>query len=132
MNKAQVHNLMSECNVYLSLHRSEGFGLGPAEAMTLGKIVIATDYGGTRDFVNPQTGFPVQFELIPVGLKDYVYPENQVWAEPDTDHAASILQYVYQNYDEACKIAEYGRESLNKTHSVEAVSKLIRDCSVSW
>lgn len=132
MDKELINKLIIECNIYLSLHRSEGFGFGPAEALAHGKIVIATDYGGTKDFINPQTGFPVKFKLTPVGSQDYFYPENQVWADPDINHAASILDFVYHNYDEACKIAEQGRESLNKTHSVKAVSKLIKDYSVNW
>lgn len=130
LDKEQIHRLMLECNAFISLHRSEGFGFGPAEAMALGKIVIATDYGGTKDFVNPKTGFPIKFKLAPVGQQDYPHPDNQAWAEPDINYAASILQFIYQNYDEACKIAEYGRESLYKTHSVGAVSNLISHLSV--
>jgi len=132
VNKEQVNSLLSECNVYISLHRSEGFGFGPAEAMALGKIVIATDYGGTKDFVDSKTGFPIQFNLIPVGPQDYHYPENQVWAEPDIEDAAHVLQYIYLNYDAACKVAENGRERLAQTHSIEAVSKLIKKFSASW
>jgi glycosyltransferase involved in cell wall biosynthesis len=132
MNKEQIQRLISECNVFISLHRSEGFGFGPAEAMSLGKIVIATDYGGTKDFVNPETGFPIQYKLTPVGQQDYFHYENQVWADPDIDHAASVLQFIYQNYDQACKIAEDGRNSLCKTHSVDAVSKLIKFYSPSF
>ncbi|WP_144876215.1 glycosyltransferase, partial [Hyella patelloides] len=58
--------LMNCCNCYISLHRSEGFGYTPAEAMLLEKPVIATDYSGTKDFINQGTGFPVNYQLIPV------------------------------------------------------------------
>ena len=51
--------LISSCDAYISLHRSEGFGLGMAEAMNFGRIVIATDYSGSADFLTPETGFPI-------------------------------------------------------------------------
>jgi glycosyltransferase involved in cell wall biosynthesis len=44
--------LMDACDCYVSLHRSEGFGLSMAEAMALGKPVIATAYSGNLDFMD--------------------------------------------------------------------------------
>src|SRR5262249_31339872 len=40
------NRLIMSCDAYASLHRSEGFGITLAEAMLLGKPVIATGYSG--------------------------------------------------------------------------------------
>ncbi|HSZ36690.1 MAG TPA: glycosyltransferase family 4 protein, partial [Acidimicrobiales bacterium] len=56
-------NLFNACDVYVSLHRSEGFGLGMAEAMALGKPVIATWYSGNCDFMTPVNSCPVGYRL---------------------------------------------------------------------
>ena len=50
--------LMQSCDVFISLHRSEGFGFGAAEALAAGKAVVATDYAGTTDFITADTGYP--------------------------------------------------------------------------
>ena len=86
---------MRDHDVFLSLHRSEGFGLGCAEALAVGNIVVSTDYGGTRDFISEETGFPVDWKRVDVGEGEYVEAEEATWAEPSIDHAAHRLREVY-------------------------------------
>jgi len=83
---------LSDC--FLSLHRSEGFGRGPAEAMLLGKPVITTAYSGTADFATPETALLVDYELVPVGEQEYPGARGQVWAEPDIDGAAAAIRRI--------------------------------------
>ena len=68
------------CDCFLSLHRSEGFGRGPAEAMFFGKPVIATGWSGNMDYMAPGTAFPVRYRLLPVGRGAYPFADGQVWA----------------------------------------------------
>jgi len=63
LNRDEMNFLSDACNVYLSMHRSEGFGFGPAEALAAEKIVVSTDYGGTCDFITKKTGYPIDFKL---------------------------------------------------------------------
>ena len=74
---------MRSCDCFVSPHRSEGFGLLIAEAMMLGRPVIATDYGATAELLTPATGFPVAFRMVPVGEGDYPFAKGQSWADPD-------------------------------------------------
>lgn len=96
MSRADVHGLIQTCDCYMSLHRSEGFGFGMAEAMFYGKPVVATRYSGNADFLTPETGFPVDFRLRPVGEDEYVWVHGQVWAEPDMGSAVDALRTVYR------------------------------------
>src|SRR3546814_5890465 len=64
-----------------SLHRSEGFGRGLAEAMYLGKPVIATRYSGNLDFMDERTAYLVDHELVPVQTGEYPFAEGQHWAD---------------------------------------------------
>ena len=125
LDRIQVDELISQCNVYLSMHRSEGFGFGPAEAMARGKIVIATDYGGTTDFVNHSTGFPVAYKVVPVKPGEYCGGDNQLWADPLLDSAASCLRDVYEHYDLALQKAINGRDWLTKNNSFPVVGRLL-------
>ena len=92
MDKIELLSYMSECDCYISLHRSEGLGLGPLEAMLLGKPVIITNYSGNTDYAKPDNSCLVDYTLIPVQEGQYLFHENQVWADPDIEHAASHMQ----------------------------------------
>jgi hypothetical protein len=63
MTSAELTGLLASCDCYISLHRSEGFGYGPADAMGLGKPVITTAYSGVTDFCNSETALPIDYEL---------------------------------------------------------------------
>ena len=105
LSRIEVDVLADASNIYLSMHRSEGFGFGPAEALASEKIVVSTDYGGSRDFINSNTGYPVDYKLIPVKPGDYPYWENQLWAEPMIDSAVHALRDIYDHYDGALERA---------------------------
>jgi glycosyltransferase involved in cell wall biosynthesis len=91
-DRGQVTALMRACDCFVSLHRSEGFGLGPAEALALGKPVIATDWSSTTDFVHREHACPVGYRLVPVGKDVGPYEAWQQWAEPDLDEAAEWMR----------------------------------------
>jgi glycosyltransferase involved in cell wall biosynthesis len=110
---------LSDC--FLSLHRSEGFGRGPAEAMLLGKPVIATDYSGTRDFATPETALLVDYRLVPVGAEEYPGAEGQVWAEVDLDHAASAMRRLVADPSLARRLGQAGRERIGRSYDPPAV-----------
>lgn len=88
----------------LSLHRSEGFGLVPAEAMSLGRVVIATDWSGTTDFLDASCGVPVPYTLIPAHDPRGVFmAPGAVWADADVAHAAAALRALAAS-PERCRV----------------------------
>lgn len=95
MSSSEVKNLLRCSDCFVSLHRSEGYGFGVAEAMALGKPAIATAYSGNMDFMTADTSLPVGYRLIPVLEGEYPHHHGQHWAEPDQDQAvAYMLQLV--------------------------------------
>ena len=97
LDRVRVAALMRSCDCFVSLHRSEGFGLGPAEAMALGKPVIATDWSSTADFVRREHACPVGYRLVPVGKDVGPYEAWQQWADPDLDEAAEWMRRLAQH-----------------------------------
>ena len=79
---------MAGCDCYVSLHRSEGFGLTIAECMALGKPVIATAFSAPTDFMTEENSYPVPYELTRVGADCEIYPAEGTWADPDVAAAA--------------------------------------------
>ncbi|HRE49459.1 MAG TPA: glycosyltransferase, partial [Aggregatilineales bacterium] len=119
---------LSDC--YLSLHRAEGFGLGMAEAMGVGVPVIGTGYSGSMDFLTAETGFPIRYRLRPIHEDDHRYqphlhtlypPGDSQWAEPDLDHAAECLRFLYMNRSTARAQTERGQRLIETEYSPAAV-----------
>lgn len=123
----EVHALISVCDCYVALHRSEGFGLGMAEAMSLGVPVVATGYSGNADFTTEATAYPVRYTLVPVPKTDFVYDEpGQEWADPDVGHAASRMVEVRSDPGRAAKVAR-ARDFIRARYDVTAVAEIYRE-----
>jgi glycosyltransferase involved in cell wall biosynthesis len=101
LDRAAMDALIAKCDALVSLHRSEGFGFGPVEAIIAGKAVVATDYSGTRDFIAQTTGYPVDYDLVPVRPGEYPGAEKQEWADPRIESAAMALRSIYDHPDDA-------------------------------
>ncbi|MEO7934889.1 MAG: glycosyltransferase [Dokdonella sp.] len=91
LDRSEMWALQACCDCYLSLHRSEGLGLGMAECMLLGKPVVATAYSGNLAFMDVKNSCLVDYSLIPVKEGEYPAWQDQHWAEPDLDQAAAYL-----------------------------------------
>lgn len=92
MTQGEVHALTACADIVLSLHRSEGFGLVPAEAMLLGRPVVATGWSGNMDFMDADSAVLVPFALVPArDPRGVLEAPGAVWAEPDVAAAADAL-----------------------------------------
>ena len=100
-SREEIDGLLTNCDALVSLHRSEGFGLPCAEAMALGKPVIATGYSGTVDFLSEATGFPVPYRLVELSQAIGPYEKGAIWAEPDLDAAALAMRRVFEDREES-------------------------------
>jgi glycosyltransferase involved in cell wall biosynthesis len=127
LQREQIDALLSLADCYVSLHRSEGFGFGMAEAMTLGKPVIGTDYSGNTDFLSETTGFPVSYRLTAVAPGAYPDHEHQVWAEPDLEQAAWLMREVVAGSSHVAERAKAGRRYMAEHHSPMAVGRKCRE-----
>jgi glycosyltransferase involved in cell wall biosynthesis len=127
LQREQIDALLSLADCYVSLHRSEGFGFSMAEAMTLGKPVIGTDYSGNTDFLSETTGFPVSYRLTAVAPGAYPDHEHQVWAEPDLEQASWLMREVAAGNSSVAERAEAGRRYMAEHHSPMAVGRKCRE-----
>jgi len=109
--------LIAACDCYVSLHRSEGLGLSIAEAMYLERPAIATAYGGNLDFMNMNNSLLVRYDLVELERDYSPYEKGSVWAEPDVEHAAKLMRWVYDHPHEARdtgkRASMYVRQSLD-------------------
>ncbi len=115
--------LIRALDCYVSLHRSEGFGLTIAEAMLLQTPVIATDYGGSRDFVTPFNALLVDARPVAIGPGHDPYPDDGEWAQPDLDHAAAQMRAVRADPQAARARAARARADVLARHAPAAAGR---------
>ena len=101
LSSEQHSALLGHCDAYVSLHRSEGFGMDMAKAMGLGKPVVATGYSGNLEFMDDVNAYLVDYDLVPVGPGCEPYPPESRWAQPSVDHAAELMRRVADRPEEA-------------------------------
>ena len=124
LDKGDIVALMDSCDAYVSLHRSEGLGLTMAEAMLLGKPVVATRYSGNLDFMDDDNSLLVDCEVVPVRgtIPPYTVPGAR-WAEPSIDHAAELMRRVYDDVPFREALGQRAKLSAEHNLSIEAAGR---------
>ncbi len=122
-----VNALINAVDCFVSLHRSEGFGLIMAEAMYLGKPVIGTNWSGNTDFMNSTNSCVVDYKLINVGNDFGPYKSYQVWADPDTKQAADYMLRLVSDKEWRERTAKKGQENIYKNFSPKVVGEMIQN-----
>jgi hypothetical protein len=122
---SEARALMELADCYVSLHRSEGFGLTLAEAMALGKPVIATAWSGNLDFMTAEVSHLVPAELVPIPGDVPVYGGIGRWAEPDLDAAAQALRQVFDDPTAAALMGRRARGHIEETRPVAAAARFL-------
>ncbi len=127
-----LYGLVKACDVYMSLHRGEGFGLGIAEAMSMGKPVIVTNWSSTTEFCNSSNSIPIPFRMIPPEPDDRLYSFLKgtcIWADADIDAAAGALRRLYENQTLRDELGQKARQFIIEHFSLDnfrtSVEKLL-------
>ncbi|MES2818609.1 MAG: glycosyltransferase [Pseudomonadota bacterium] len=125
LDRNTLNNLMNTCDCYVSLHRAEGFGLPIAEAMYLGKPVIATYWSGNVDFMNEGNSLPVHYQLVELQEDIGPYHKGQVWAEPDLNDAAEKMFNIFMSPECAAAIGAEAAKAVRAHCNPARVAGLI-------
>ncbi len=132
MSGDAMADLFHACDVYVSLHRSEGFGFGMAEAMAIGKPVIGTAFSGNVDFMKANNSCPVGYRLRAVDASDTqhnqhmekIYTVGSLWAEPDVDQAVHWMQLLASDETLRADIGAAGKVTISENFSEAAVGRI--------
>jgi len=129
LDREEILGLIQTCDAYVSPHRAEGFGRTLAEAMLLGKPVIATNYSGNAFYMEPTLTLPVDYDLVPAREGDYHFVENEdqaVWAEPSIHHMAKQMALAMKkSQDEThfTKLKEWAQGQFDPARTGKIIKK---------
>lgn len=114
--------LLELSDIYLSLHRAEGYGLNLADAMARKTAVMATGYSGNLDFMDEDSNILVPFQKMPVTEYAGIIV-NSNWADPDVDFAADKLRKLSDSPTLVQELASRGFTKIKKENSLAMVVK---------
>ncbi|MCC2617226.1 glycosyltransferase [Aestuariibacter halophilus] len=126
LDRPTLNAILFNIDCYVSLHRAEGFGLPIAEAMCLGKPVIATMWSGNADFMTEANSLPIKFELTTLETTIGPYEKGQVWAEPCLDDAADKMINIANNRAIANALGEQAAKDIAEQYSPKASGEAIK------
>ena len=126
LSRADITALEAACDVFVSLHRSEGFGLAVAECMALGKPVISTDWSATAEFVTADNGCPVRAPLITLTANHGPYAKGQTWADPDITHAAAHMRALHADPALCARLGAAAKKTIAERFSPAAIGARYR------
>jgi glycosyltransferase involved in cell wall biosynthesis len=133
LSHRDVLTLYASCDVLVSLHRAEGLGLSPMEAMALGKPVIATDWSGNMDFMTDANSCLVGHRLVAArsdaqsGYNPVYVGADTVWADPDIDEAASWMRRLAADAPLRARVGGRALASMRATHAACRTGKTWRE-----
>jgi glycosyltransferase involved in cell wall biosynthesis len=135
LKRHEVYELQSACDCFVSLHRSEGFGLSVAECMYLGKPVISTDWSATAEFVTGENGCPARCNLIALEHTIGPYDKGQIWADADIDYAAWLMKQLAADPALCAKLGAAAQRTIEERFSPAAIGRRYRrrlDAIATW
>ena len=119
--------LINSCDALISLHRSEGFGLHLAEAMAMGKAVVATNWSGNTEFMNNKNSYPVEYELVELEEDYGPYRKGNYWADPSSCDALEKIKSVVENiFRNNTRINDEVRKTILEQLVEERISKRLK------
>ncbi len=121
----EVRRLHDASDCFVSLHRSEGFGLNIADAMISGHPAICTGYSGNLDFTTPENALLIDFDMVTVGKDEYAQSEGLVWADPKVEQAASAMVLLYNDRQRAYQIGQRARETILRDLNPASVAQTL-------
>lgn len=122
----EIYDLTRACDAYLSLNRGEGLGLGIAEAMSLGKPVVITDFGAPLEFCTAENSMLVPFKRIPIKPGEY-FMKVGTWPEPDISFAANCMRRLFEDLALRIELGQHAKASIEEHFSDKNFKKSVCD-----
>ena len=126
LSKIEVNSLINSCDSFISLHRSEGFGLVIAESMYLGKPVIVTNWSGNTDFTNKENSCCISYKFIELEKDFGPYEKGNRWADANLNEAMDCMKRLVYNREFYSEKSIAGKQFIKQNFSDECIAEVMK------
>ncbi|GIL88485.1 hypothetical protein Vretimale_15323 [Volvox reticuliferus] len=123
LTQLELLRICASVDVMIVPTRNDGWGVPYMEAMSLGKPVIATTWGGLADYIQPDFAFLVNFTMTPIRTSDKGL-RGAAWGEPSVERLIDSFKKAYDSKD----LVDMGRNARSRVierYDNEIVSSLV-------
>lgn len=117
----QIEDLYNSCNLYTSLHSSEGFGFTIIDAMRLGISTICTGFSGNMEYCSYENSFLVDYDMF---YSNETYFEGDM-AKPNISHFKQIVNNIHNNKDTAIEKAKVAFNDIKRGYNIDSCSSVL-------
>lgn len=123
----ELLSLLQRIDVYVLPSRGEGFGLTGLEAMSTGLPVIATNWSGPAEYLDPEYSFPLSYRMVDAaGTESNYVVYHGHWAEPDYEHLRHLMRWVFEHRDEAAHMGALAAKVTREDWTWDRVAAQLR------
>jgi GT2 family glycosyltransferase/glycosyltransferase involved in cell wall biosynthesis len=126
-DKSELIRLYKSCDAFVSAHRGEGFGMKILDAMACGLPVVAPLFGGPTNYCTPDTCFPVEFHVVPMGpcldARSLPITNQPMWAEVSPQSLGEQMRRVHQDRDAAAALGARARTTVLERFSWDSAAR---------
>ncbi len=127
LSEQERWELMHTVDSFISLHRSEGFGLVLAEAMSVGKPVMTTNWSGNMDFTDETNAVLIESDLVACDDDYGIYTSKEaVWANVRHDEVVKAMRRLADDYDYASQVAVAGQARMRDWANVSVIGERMK------
>ena len=128
VSQSDLLPLLGRMDAFVLPSRGEGFGLTGLEAMATGLPLIATNWSGPADYLDPADSLPLDYRLVEApGVAGPNFRFDGLWAEPDEAHLRRLLRWIYEHQDEAAAMGRQAAARVRRDWTWERVALILRD-----
>lgn len=127
LERIEVNSLIAAADVFVSLHRAEGFGLVMAEAMLNGVPSIATNWSANTEFMDSDCACMVNCQLKKLDRDYFPYRKGNRWADPSVDEAAEYMKKLASDKAYCRQLSERSREHISRILGMDKVKGLVEE-----
>lgn len=129
LTNAEIKKMHEDCHCYVLLDRGEGFGLPYLDAAAAGNPIIATDFSGTRQFLNESNSYCVDCQPTYVCNMEWnpYYRGDQLWAEPNLIQASALMRRAYEKRGEAFNLGRNARATVENGFNYDVIANTLLD-----